>query len=290
MTRRQAVLSLWTTCLIWGAAFPLAKVALRDASPMAFTASRFLLAAVLLLPTLRGTTREEWRHGAILGLLLSLGFATQTIGLNLTTPSRSGFITSLYIPFVPIIVWLVDRTLPDRLATIGLGVALAGMALLTHPGELGVGPNLGDFLTLLCAICFAAHMVATGAFAQRFRVERLMMTQILVSAGLTTIAAPLIETPRFDPTPVLLALVAYEAILASVIAIRLQLAAQQVLTPTYTALVYTLEPVIAAVTSMVITGDRLTPLQWGGGVLIGVGSLFPEIGARLLPRKTDAGG
>lgn len=287
MTRRQAVLSLWTTCLIWGAAFPLAKVALRDASPMAFTASRFLLAALLLLPALRGTTREEWRHGAILGLLLSLGFATQTIGLDLTTPSRSGFITALYIPFVPIVVWLVDRTFPDRLATIGLVVALIGMALLTHPGDLGAGPNVGDFLTLLCAICFAVHMVATGAFAQKFRVERLMMTQIIVSAGLTTVAAPLIETPRFDPTPVLLGLVAYEAILASVIAIRLQLAAQQVLTPTYTALVYTLEPVIAAVTSMIITGDRLTLLQWGGGVLIGVGSLFPEIGARLLPRRSS---
>ena len=281
MTRRQAVLSLWTTCLIWGAAFPLAKVALRDASPMAFTASRFLLAAILLLPALRGTTREEWRHGAILGLLLSLGFATQTIGLDLTTPSRSGFITALYIPFVPLVVWLVDRSLPDRLATVGLVVALSGMALLTHPGDLGEGPNLGDFLTLLCAICFAVHMVATGAFAQQFRVERLMMTQIIVSAGLTTIAAPLIEVPRFEPTPVLIALVAYEAILASVVAIRLQLSAQRVLSPTYTALVYTLEPVIAAVTSMVITGDRLTMMQWGGGLLIGVGSLFPEIGARL---------
>lgn len=280
MTRRQAVLSLWTTCLIWGAAFPLAKVALRDASPMAFTASRFLLAALILLPALGGTTKAEWRHGAILGLLLSLGFATQTVGLNLTTASRSGFITALYIPFVPIIVWLVYRTLPEKLAAIGLVVALIGMALLTHPGDLGAGPNLGDFLTLLCALCFAIHMVATGAFAQRFRVERLMMTQIVVSAALTTIATPLIESPRFDSTATLWAIVAYEAVLASVIAIRLQLAAQQVLSPTYAALVYTLEPVIAAVTSMVITGDSLTAMQWAGGLLIVSGSLLPEVGTR----------
>lgn len=277
MTRRQAVLSLWTTCLIWGAAFPLAKLALRDASPMAFTASRFLLAAVVLLPALRGTTRDEWRHGAILGLLLSLGFATQTIGLNLTSASRSGFITALYIPIVPVIVWLVDRTLPDRLAGLGLVVALGGVALLTRPGDLGGGLNAGDLLTLLCAICFAAHMVATGAFARRFRVERLMMTQIIVSAGLTTVATPLLETPRFNPTPVLLGLVVYEAILASVVAIRLQLAAQRILTPTYTALIYTLEPVVAALTSMVITGDRLTPVQWLGGLCIVVGSVLPEV-------------
>lgn len=276
MTRRQAVLALWATCLIWGAAFPLAKLALRDATPMAFTAARFLLATAILAPMLRGTTREEWRGGAILGLLLSLGFATQTVGLNLTSASRSGFITALYIPFVPLIVLLVYRTLPEKLAGAGLVVALTGMILLTRPTDLGGGLNRGDLLTLLCAWCFAAHMVATGAFARRFRVERLMMTQIAVSALLTTIATPLLETPRLDPTPLLLGMIGYEAVLASVIAIRLQLAAQQVLSPSYTALVYTLEPVVAALTSMVLTGDRLSPLQWLGGILIVAGSLLPE--------------
>ena len=280
MTRRQAVLALWATCLIWGAAFPLTKLALRDATPMAFTAARFLVATAILLPALRGTTREEWRYGAILGLLLSLGFATQTIGLNLTTASRSGFITALYIPFVPLIVLLVYRTLPERLASAGLVVALTGMALLTRPGDLGGGPNFGDLLTLLCAVCFAAHMVATGSFARRFRVERLMMTQIVVSAVLTTLATPLVETPRLDPTPLLAGMIGYEAVLASVVAIRLQLAAQQTLSPTYTALVYTLEPVVAALTSMLITGDRLTALQWLGGMLIVSGSLLPEVGSR----------
>ncbi len=280
MTHRQAVLALWATCLIWGVAFPLAKVALQDATPMAFTAARFLVATALIAPGLRGITREEWRYGGALGVLLSLGFATQTVGLDLTTASRSGFITALYIPFVPIIVLLVYRTLPDRLSAAGLAVALGGMALLTSPAGLGSGLNPGDVLTLLCALCFAAHMVATGSFARRFRVERLMMSQIAVSALLTTLATPVLETPRFSATPMLLGIVAYEAVLASVIAIRLQLAAQRVLTPTYTALVYTLEPVVAALTSLLITGDRLTPLQWLGGLLIVTGSLLPELGLR----------
>lgn len=280
MTRRQAVLALWATCLIWGAAFPLAKLALGDITPMTFTAARFLLATALVLPGLRGTTRDEWRHGAILGLLLSLGFATQTIGLNLTTASRSGFITALYIPFVPLVVWLVYRTLPERIATLGLVIALAGMTLLTHPGSLGAGVNLGDFLTLLCALCFAAHMVATGAFSRRFRVERLMMTQIVSACILTSAVIPLVETPRINPTPLLGGILVYEAVLASVVAIRLQLQAQQVLSPTYTALVYTLEPVIATLTSMVLTGDRLSPLQWVGGGLILAGSLLPEVVSR----------
>jgi drug/metabolite transporter (DMT)-like permease len=277
MTRRRAILALWATCLIWGSAFPLAKLALRDATPMAFTSARFLVATLLIAPSLRHATREEWRAGATLGGLLALGFATQTIGLQWTTPSRSGFITALYIPFVPLIVLLVYRTLPERMAALGLAVALAGMTLLTRPADLGGGFNAGDLLTLLCALCFAAHMVATGAFARRFDLSRLMMTQIATAALLTTLATPLLEVPRLAPTPLLIGMVAYEAVLASVVAIRLQLAAQRVLSATYTALVYTLEPVVASLTAFLITGDRLNSLQWLGGLFILLGSILPEL-------------
>jgi drug/metabolite transporter (DMT)-like permease len=277
VTRRRAVLSLWATCFIWGAAFPLAKLALRDASPMAFTAARFVIATILIAPALGGIWREEWRAGALLGALLAIGFATQTIGLQWTTASRSGFLTSLYIPFTPLVVLAVYRTLPDRFAATGLAIAVAGMLLLTRPGTLSGGINTGDVLTVICALAFACHMVATGAFARRHRVERLMMAQIVVAGLLTCVATPLLEPPRLSWTPLLIGMVAYEAVLASVVAIRLQLAAQQVLSATYAALVFTLEPVIAATTSFLITGERLTALQAFGGALILIGSLIPEI-------------
>lgn len=285
MTRGRAILALWATCLIWGAAFPLTKLALEDASPMAFTAVRFLVATAIIFPALRHATREEWGAGAVLGGLLALGFATQTVGLQWTTASRSGFITALYIPFVPLIVLAVYRTIPERLAALGLLIALGGMLLLTRPAELGGGLNAGDLLTLLCAIYFASHMVATGAFARRFAIERLMMTQIATAAVLTTLATPLLEHPHLSPTPLLLGMIAYEAVLASVVAIRLQLAAQQVLSPTYAALVYTLEPVVASMTSLLVLGDRLAPLQWAGGALIIAGSLLPEIARRNFTRS-----
>jgi len=288
MTRRQAVLSLWATCLIWGAAFPLAKLALRDASPMAFTAARFVTASLLVGPALRGVSRDEWRAGAVLGALLAIGFATQTVGLQWTTPSRSGFLTSLYIPFTPLIVLLVYRTLPDRIAGLGLVVAVTGMFILTRPGDLAGGLNQGDLLTILCAFAFASHMVATGNYARRHRVERLMMAQIVVAGVLCSLATPLLERPRLHWTPLLLGMVAYEAVLASVVAIRLQLLAQQVLSATYAALVYTLEPVIAAGTSLLITGDRLSLVQWCGGGLILAGSLLPEMTRGLRTKPPDA--
>jgi len=277
MTRRNAIYSLWGACLIWGAAFPLAKLALADATPMVFTSARFLVAALLLVPVLGDITREEWRWGGLLGVLLAVGFATQTIGLNYTTASRSGFLTALYIPFTPIIVLLIFRTLPSLAAAGGLLLAMMGMVLLTGPMDIGGGFNRGDRLSVACAVAFAAHMVVTSSAAQRGRAERLMAAQIVVAAVLTTLATPLIETPRLSTTPLLLGIIAYEAVLASLVAIRLQLGAQRVLSPTYSALVFTLEPVIAAGMSFLITGDRLVPLQWLGGALIVTGSLLPEL-------------
>lgn len=286
MTRQRAVLALWATCLIWGAAFPLVKLALTDATPMAFTAVRFLVATLLIAPSLRRASTEEWRAGGILGVLLAVGFATQTIGLGWTTASRSGFLTSLYIPFTPLIVLLAFRRWPDRLASSGLALALAGLFLLTRPGDLSGGFNRGDLLTVLCALCFAIHMVATSHFAARFPVERLMMTQIATAALCTTLATPLLERPRLALTPFLIGMIAYEAVLASVVAIRLQLAAQRVLPATYAALIYTLEPVVAALTSLLLLGDRLRPAQWLGGGLILAGSLLPEVRRRTRERST----
>jgi drug/metabolite transporter (DMT)-like permease len=121
-------------------------------------------------------------------------------------------------------------------------------------------------------------MVVTGGYARRLRADRLMMAQIVVAGALTVLTTPVLETPRLDWTPLLVGMVAYEAVLASVVALRLQIAAQQVLSPTYAALVFTLEPVVAATTSLLLTGDHLTLLQWSGGALIIAGSLLPELG------------
>ena len=277
MTRRRALVALWTTCLIWGLAFPLSKLALRDVSPMLFTALRFVVATCLLLPAIRHATRAEWRAGGWLGLLLALAFSTQTVGLDLTTASRSGFITALYIPFTPLIVAFVFRRLPSAVAAAGITVAMVGMALLTRPGPVVGGLNAGDLLSLVCAALFAAHMVATGFFAERHPVGRLMMTQVATAAFLTTLATPLLEAPRLTATPLLVGVVAYEAVLASIIAIQLQLAAQRVLSATHAALVYSLEPVVATLGAMLLTGDRFTGLQWAGGSLIVLGSLLPDL-------------
>ena len=285
MTRRQAVYALWAGCLIWGTAFPLAKLALATTTPMAFNVARFVVATPFLIPTARQVTRDEWRWGGFLGLLLALGFALQTVGLAHTTASRSGFLTALYAPSTPVIVFLVYRTLPGLAQAGGLALALAGTWLLTGAAAAGqAGLNRGDLLTVASAVVFAAHLVATSAAGrQGRRPEALAAAQILVAGLLSALALPLVEAPAYSFTPLVLAVTLYEAIFASLIAIKLQLSAQQVLSPTHSALIFTAEPVVAAGMSLLLVGEQLGPVQWLGGLGILAGSLLPEV-RRLRPR------
>lgn len=275
MTRGRALLSLWIACLIWGAGFPVTKLALRDASPTAFALGRFLLATLLVVPQLRLASKQAWRAGAILGTLLAAGFIAQSTALGFTSAGRIAFLGSLYLLLVPVLLYLAYRTPPDRWTLLGALLALAGIALLTRSAS-GHGFTTGDALGLLCASIFAVHLVATGHFTREVDGASLMSTQI-ASAGLcTALALPFLGTVSFTPTPRLFALLGYQALFTSLIALRLQLAAQRVLSPSTTALVLMLQPPFAAGVAFVLMGEKLTGLQWLGGAVILAGTQLPE--------------
>lgn len=265
MTRRQAVATLVVVCLVWGVSFTATKQALGDASPLVLMGLRFGLAAVLILGELRGLTRAEAIGGLVLGVLFWAGFVFQTAGLEYTTPSRSAFLTILSTPIVPVVGFLMDRTVPRLPTVAAIALAVAGTWLLTGPG--GGGLNRGDLLTLGCAVLFAGQIVAAGYYAPRLPIGRLLALELGSCALLSFATAPLLETPRLDPTPLLAGLVAFLG-LSGLWSFRMQLRAQQVLSPTHTAIVFTLEPVFATLTSYLLLGERLAPLQLVGGAMI----------------------
>jgi drug/metabolite transporter (DMT)-like permease len=265
MTRRQAVGGLVLVCLVWGVTFTVMKQAFDHVSPLLLLGARFTLATAVVAFSLRGTTAAELRGGLILGLLFWTGFAFQTIGLQYTTPSRSAFITILSTPLVPIVHFAVSRTVPRRPTLAAIVVAVAGTYLLTNPGSGGL--NRGDVLTLGCAVVFAGQIVAAGHFASRIPIRRLLAIELGSTAILSLVASPLLETPRFDPSAAILLIVLLLAI-TGLWSFDMQLRAQRLLSPTHTALVFTLEPVFASVTSYLVLGERLTAVQLAGGALI----------------------
>lgn len=199
------------------------------------------------------------------------------MGLNGTTASRSGFLTALYIPFTPVVVFISYRRRPSLRAFTGLAVATVGMYLLTGASSAAGGINRGDLLIILAAFLFACHMVAVGHFAGRLPLRRLLGLQVACAALVSAPLPLLFETPRITFSALVIGIVLFEVLFATLIALYLQLEAQRVLTPTYTALVYTIEPVIAALASYLLLGDRLSLLQWVGGGLILLGTLLPEV-------------
>ncbi len=285
MTRGQGIAALVFIAIVWGCCFTLIKQTLELVSPLLFLAIRFLLASALVLPWFRRLSRRELSGGLILGVLFWAGFVFQTVGLRYTTPSRSGFITGLSTPLVPIAYFLVHRRRPTAATVLAVVLTSIGMYFLTRPGGMSAGINLGDVLTVACAAIFAFHIVAAGHYTSTGRPERLLALELALTGGLSALAAPVLETPRFVLGPATLPAVGFLSVTAAV-TFYLQLGAQRVVSPALTAIIFTLEALAAAVTSWVVLGETLTATQWLGGALILGGAVLPFVTKPLSTRDT----
>ena len=265
MTHRRAALGLILVCLVWGASFTVVKGALTGITPMLFVGIRFAVAILLIAPMLRGTTRAEFRAGVLLGLLFWCGFVFQTLGILHTTPSRSAFITALSVPLVPVVAWAAVRQRPHLAILAGILCASAGVYLLTDPGT--GGPNRGDLLTLGCAVFFAGHIVAAGTLGGAGSALRILGVQFAVTCLLSFAAAPFTESPAVTPSVALALAIAFLAV-SAVGTFWFQLRAQRVLPPGETALIFSLEPLFASLTSWLVLGEVLSVTQWFGGALV----------------------
>ncbi|MGH9789352.1 MAG: DMT family transporter [Candidatus Acidiferrales bacterium] len=292
--RVKADLALAGVVLIWGTSFVIVKTALDDASPLAFLLLRFAIAGLAMLAlswrSLATTKPGTLRAGAVIGFFLFAGFAFQTIGLHHTTPTKSAFITALSVPLVPLLLVFVLRHRPRWEVLAGIAAATLGMYLLTvPPGTFEIAR--GDLLTLVCALAFAAHIVAIGRYAPRFGHSHLALWQILVALALFVLVVPVAGVTGLDPLEVrwslrLLLALGVTGILATALAFSVQTWAQQFTLPTHTAILFSLEPVFAALTSFVVLRERLGGRGLLGAALILFGVLLVEL--RGTPVPVDA--
>jgi len=287
--RRRAELALAGITILWGATFVIVKGALADVSPLLFIALRFSLAAAALFlvygRTLRrrGLPKGALSAGLLAGGLLFASFTLQTIGLGLTTPSKSAFLTSLSIPMVPLAASLVYGTRPRLLEGAGIVMASIGMILMTFPGNLlsaGFDMSRGDFLTFLCAVLFALHIVVIGHFSPIVGFESLAVIQIAAAAALALFFTGLFrasgQAVKFQPTPGLIAAIAVTGLLATGLAFTTMAWAQQYTSSTRAALIFALEPVVAWIASWLLTGETMETRGKAGAGLILAGILLVE--------------
>jgi len=280
VTRRRAEAALLFNTLIWGSTFVVVKQALEAVSPLLFLALRFSIATLVLLALFRGQWQpaiaRQWRGGVLVGIFLFAGYAFQTFGLRLTSPPKSAFITGLSVPMVPLLAALVYGNRPRATELAGVALATAGLGLLTLEGA-ALAVNPGDLLTMACAVAFAGHIVALGHYSQRAGFEVLSFTQVATSALLALSLFWWAETPRIRGGWGVWGAVALTGVAATGIAFTLQAWAQRYTTSTRTALIFTMEPVFAWLTSYLVTGETLSRRGAGGAALILAGILLAEL-------------
>jgi drug/metabolite transporter (DMT)-like permease len=290
---RRLQADLWIVLLsaVWGCTFVVIKRALDDASPFVFVLTRFTIASLLLywMVPKGAMGRGAVAGGAVTGLLLFTGFATQTLGMQHTTPARSAFITAMYLVFTPLLAVLVKRRWPSIDSLLGVCLATAGLYLLTRPGDAGAGFGPGEALTLVCAVAFAGHLLAVDHYTRRFDKGAIAFLQVAAVAVLALPGAALIEETRFAATPRLLAALAITSLLATAAAFYILNAVQSWTTPTRAAIIFAAEPVFAALTSWVVEGESLTAGAIAGAGLIVAGMLAAELTPLRRLRADEAG-
>lgn len=298
--RVRAYLLMLFVVAVWGATFVVVKDALADASPLAFNLVRMTLAFVALAVVYRRhwrrIGRRELAAGSVIGFFLAMGYQFQTAGLARTTPSKSALITGMVVVLVPLfsaVKALRPRgaRVPGWNAFAGATLGFAGILLLTVPMVQGsvrfdfTSVNLGDVLSLGCAIGFAFHCLALGHLSPRFDFQQLALLQIGFCAVFMAASTPLLEHPFLHWTMRLSVALLVAALLATAAAFSIQSWVQSVLPATHTALILTLEPVFAVLTAVLFYGERLSLRTLSGAVLILSGIALTE-----LVTTTPAGG
>ena len=284
-----ADISLTLVALVWGATFVLVQNAISFLKPFSFNGVRFTVAAVLLGGWLLLFKREQlkflnWKlliAGSLMGFWLFVGYATQTMGLMYTTSSNAGFITGLCVVLVPLLSIFLLKQLPGLNAVVGVLVATGGLYLLTMTNSTPL--NLGDGLVFICAVSFALQIIVTGKYSSSHPSLLLTVVQITTVAVLSSISALLFEDwhKALQPNILLnrdvISALLVTSIFATALAFFAQTTFQKYTTSTRVALIFSLEPVFAAITAYFWGGERLSGSAVWGCLLIFFGMILSEI-------------
>jgi len=302
ISHRTAVLIVATAASIWGLGFPITRIALNDGMSVGvLMAMRFIVAGVLMAIIVRAKHIPIRRRGVVdgiwLGVVLATLFWLQTDGMRFTSTAKSGFITGLYVLFTPLIAVAIGQRV-KLTSLLGAVVATYGLYLLVQsPGSTGAlggifgRMNRGDVETLACALLCAVHIVLMGNFARKSDAWLLASSQV-ITCGIISVGVAFVGSIGAGAAQAAAGLSNWHAVLATlylalfstVFAFWAQATAQTRLGPTEAAILFSLEPVVAALLSVFWLKEPMSARQaFGGGLIV-----FAMIVAEALPHMFRA--
>ena len=290
--RFKADLTLLIVSIIWGSAFVAQRLAGQMGSVYLFNAARYFLAALVVLPfairVYRASaltfSRDQFKWIFVAGLLLFLGSALQQLGLVYTTAGNAGFITSLYVVLVPVMLFLIWREKVHWISLMAVALAGVGAFFLSTGGRFDL--RVGDALEFLGALFWTIHVIVLGKFASRFEPMSFSVGQLIV-CGLLNLGVGIFVEKSMPVNFPLLGAIAYTAFFSLGLCYTLQVWAQRHTPPADAALILSLESVFAVISGWFLLDEKLLPLQIFGCVLIFVAVLLSQFKEWSLRGKMD---
>lgn len=285
-SEKLPVVALLAAAFIWGSTFALVKSALHDTDPISFLGLRFATAMVSIAIAMffvprrfvtRGLGFGEWMMGGITGISLYGGFFFQTMGLRFTSAANSAFITGLCVIMVPFLIWVSGKP-PQWRHVAGAFVSLLGLYWLTEANLRATG--WGDFLTLLCALMFALHIICLGVFGRRMDSFQLFSVQ-LFSASVLAVAVGFGWGGPIRWSANLVVALSVTGVLATSAAFFFQTWAQRRMAPSRASIWILTEPLFALGFGLLILGEIPPPIGLLGAALVLLGVAVAESDGRI---------
>jgi len=281
LTRIQADLLLLLTAAVWGSGFIAQRIAAPNMNIFYFNGGRFLLGALLLIPLVRfkfQIAKNKFFGIVLAGFLLFSAGGFQQSGMITTTAGNAGFITGLYVIFVPVFLWLFWRDKQKWNVWVAAFVAVMGMLLLSTGGAFKLAP--GDRLELIGAILWALHVIVVGRTVQGMHPLQFAIGQFLVCAILNFCTGFITDPQGISQISSLWWTILYNGIASVAIGFTLQGVAQKYAPPTDAALILSMEAVFAAVFGFLFLSERFTAEQLIGGILVMAAILLAQANFR----------
>lgn len=278
---------LFITAVIWGVAFVAQSAGMDYVGPYTFNAVRCLLGGIVLIPCVffltRSAKKEQKKDGTaskmpvmdrpkdlligglICGFMMFVSTTLQQVGIAYTTVAKAGFITALYIIIVPILGIFLKRKAGLKI-WISVIIALVGLYLLCMKGSLSL--SKGDFLILICSICFAIHIMVVDHFTEKVSGTKLSCIQFLFAGALSSVLMFLFEEPHWADIGAAWLPICYAGILSCGVAYTFQIIGQRGTDPTIASLILSLESVVSVLAGWILLGETLSPREILGCVLM----------------------
>lgn len=290
MTKQlKADLMLIFVTLCWGVSYIMIDICLEEIGPLTLNAYRFLIAFftafVLAYSKLKSVNKSTIKYSAILGSIITIAYAGATYGVMYTSLSNVGFLCALAVVITPILTFIIKKEFPTKKLIMVLILCLVGIGLMTLNEQLK--PALGDLFCIMCAFAYAVDLIITGSVVHKedINVFQLGVYQLFFTGAYMLVLSIILEKPALPSKPIVWISVLFLAIFCTGAAFIIQVIAQQYTSATHVGVIFTLEPVFAAVAAFVFAGEILLPRAYVGAFLMLFGIIIMEVDFKSIFKK-----